>query len=58
MSAVVFGSRIRMMTAANRYDRSVLTLSIVLEVGDLPWDCTQRFEHEERSSSNQVGNRG
>jgi len=58
MSAVVFGSRIRMMTAANRYDQSAPTTNILGETSNIPLDCTQRFGREERWSSNQVGNQG
>jgi len=57
MSAVVFGSRIRMITAAKRYRQLAPTARYIVQVSNLPLDCTQRCEHEGRSSSGQGGNR-
>lgn len=51
MSAVVFGSRIRMMTAAKRCASEFsMNEQHVESQEELPLGCTLRYEHEERSS--------
>lgn len=59
IKAVVLGSRIRMMTAANRLGSICFRVSNPVEHVDSGYThCTQRCEHEERLSSDPDGSPG
>ena len=55
MSAGVFGSRMRMMTAAKRYTWGQRQRMFGNRT-DTPWDCIWRYEHAERWFSDQASN--
>jgi len=55
ISAVVLGSRIRMMTAAKRYAPAQYMQRTELHGKSIPLDCTLHFEHEEQWFSDPDG---